>query len=68
MRLLVQELRAVDQQAIDYRDVVLLIELVHQWPDDGYVDADIAELIQAQIVLHHRDDIPTDPMDVGVNW
>jgi hypothetical protein len=49
------------------RYVVQLVELVNEWAHDGYVDADISELFQAEIVFHDRDDITSYPVDIGVH-
>jgi hypothetical protein len=65
--LLLQELGPVDEQAVDNGDIVEIAELVDERPDDGQVEADIAQLLEADVVLDDGYDISTDAVDVGVN-
>lgn len=48
-------------------DVLELIELVDERPDDGHVDSHIGELLVTEIILHDADDVASDAVNGSVD-
>jgi len=49
------------------RNIILLIKLINQRPHNRDIDAHVSQLVQTEVVLHNRDDVATDAVDVGVD-
>lgn len=55
------------QQSLTDGNIIQLIELVHQRPNDSDIDPHIAQLLQTEVILHYADDVAPYAVDVGVD-
>lgn len=53
---------------LTYGNIIQLIELIYQRPNNSHIDPHIPQLLQAQIILHHAGNVPPNTMNVGIHW